>query len=192
MRWSWIDRILELTPGERLVAIKHICLGEEAIRDHFSMDDGLGPDNPVMPASLIIEGMAQTAGVLVGHAGGFKEKVVLAKISRVELTREATPGATLRFTATIERLDAAGASTSGIVELLNPHPCVEHAAGISPASCDPAHREHELTAEVIGRIDLIFSHLDNNFAGVSFPDHNFVFSDSFRTLLRVSGMEVTF
>ena len=184
MRWSWIDRIIELSPGQRLVAIKHIGLGDDAVQEHFSQDDGLGLDHPVMPGALIIEGMAQTAGVLVGHAKGFKEKVVLAKISKAELTREATPGSTLRFTATIDRIDAMGAATSGVVELINPKPCEES---------DNTNTNHPASnVEVIGHIDLIFSHIDNNYAGAAFPEHNFVFSDSFRTLLRISGLKANF
>ncbi len=174
MRWMWIDRIVELEPGLRLVAVKNVSLAEEHLHDHFAADAEHGESAlPVMPASLIIEGMAQTAGILVGHTGQFKEKVILAKISRAELSRDAGPGMTLRYTATMERFDPLGASTSGVVELLdfaNPR------AGFVE----------------IGRIDLMFSHIDQNMAGVEFPEHNFVFSDSFRTLLRTSGIQADF
>ena len=127
-----------------------------------------------MPMSLIVEGMAQTAGVLVGHAEGFKEKVVLAKVSKAQVSREATPGCTLRYTATIEQFTAAGASTKGVVEL------------IEPAAQDGAK------AEVIGQIDLIFSHLDQNMGGVAYPEENFVFSESFKTLMETSGIDADF
>lgn len=176
MRWMWIDRIVELTPRERLIAIKNVSLAEEHLHDHFAAGAGGDAALPVMPACLILEGMAQSAGILVGHAGGFKEKVVLAKVNAAEITRDATPGTTLRYTATIERFDATGAATKGIVEL------IEWKGG-SGAECR--------TTE-IGRIDLMFSHLDRNMAGAEFPEHNFVFSESFRTLLRTSGIEATF
>ena len=78
MRWIWIDRVVELVPRERLVAIKNVSLAEDHLHDHFAAE-GSRPAMPVMPASLIIEGMAQTAGILVGHAEGFREKVILAK-----------------------------------------------------------------------------------------------------------------
>lgn len=174
MRWLWIDRIVELSPGHRLVAVKNVSLAEEHLQDHFparSAADGRPARGamPIMPASLIIEGMAQTAGILVGHAEGFREKVILAKVGLAELDREVTPGLTLRYTATIRRMDRMGASTEGVVELLDPG-----AAG----------------AEKIGRIDLMFSHIDQNMAGIEFPEHNFVFGDSFRTLLRMSGVGV--
>src|SRR5262247_982065 len=99
MRWMWIDRVVSLEPGKRLVAVKHVSLAEEHLHDHFPAD-ALGPAMPIMPASLIIEGMAQTAGILVGHAEDFREKVILAKVSKAELSEEAAPGYTLRYTAT--------------------------------------------------------------------------------------------
>lgn len=171
MRWMWIDRILELQPGQRLVAVKNIALSEEYLHDHFAADGSGAAAQPVMPACFIIEGMAQSAGILVGHARGFREKVVLAKVAAAEFSREAFPGATLRYTATIERMDDTGASTKGIVEL------IEHAAAATPR------------VSRIGAIDLLFSHLDRNISGIAFPEHNFVFSESFRTLLTTSGFD---
>lgn len=168
MRWIWIDRIVELQPRQRLVAVKHISLAEDHIHDHFAET----PDRaslPIMPASLIVEGMAQTAGILVGHAEAFREKVVLAKVNRVELNREATPGDTLRYTAVIEQLGPQGASTKGTVELIE---------------------AWNNTAVVIGHIDLMFSHLDQNISGLEFPEGNFVFGESFKTLLRNSGVQI--
>jgi 3-hydroxyacyl-[acyl-carrier-protein] dehydratase len=173
----WIDRVVELSPREKMVAVKNVSLAEEHLHDHFPADAPLGlAALPVMPASLILEGMAQTAGILVGHAEGFREKVILAKVNRAELSRDATPGTTLRYTATIERMDAIGASTKGTVELL-----------------DHAHPERGF--EPIGAIDLMFSHLDQNQggagrAGEAFPEHNFVFGEGFKTLLRTSGISI--
>jgi 3-hydroxyacyl-[acyl-carrier-protein] dehydratase len=170
MRWMWIDRIVELVPRQRLVAIKNVSLAEEHLQDHFPAR-GARAAVPIMPGSLIIEGMAQTAGILVGHAEGFREKVILAKVSLAELEREATPGCTLRYTATVQQMDRQGASTAGVVELL------DHGAAGSGF-------------EPIGRIDLMFSHIDQNMAGLEFPEHNFVFGESFKTLLRTSGVRV--
>jgi len=170
MRWMWIDRVVELAPRERIVAVKSVSLAEEHLHDHFAAT-GAHPATPVMPASLIIEGMAQTAGILVGHASGFSEKVILAKIGRATIERDATPGTTLRYTATVQQFTEQGASTAGTIDLL------DHAAP------DAGYQR-------IGAIDLVFSHIDRNMAGVAFPEHNFVFGEGFKTLLRMSGIEV--
>jgi 3-hydroxyacyl-[acyl-carrier-protein] dehydratase len=169
MRWMWIDRIVEFEPEHRMVAIKNVSLAEEHLHDHFPAtgdEDAL----PVMPASLIIEGMAQTAGVLVGSVNRFQEKVILAKITRATLDADVFPGQTIRYDATIERIDSGGASTTGSVE--------RRSNGVEG--------EHWVS---IGRIDLMFSHIDNNMAGLDFPEENFVFSDNFRTILRTAGLE---
>lgn len=168
MRWMWIDRVLELVPGRRLVAVKHVSAAEEHLAAHFPAR-GDRPPMPVMPASLIVEGMAQSAGILVGHAEDFREKVALAKVTRVELHLDAVPGDTLRYTAEIERLSPQGASTRGTIERIDPR---------APATPVP-----------MGRVDLVFSHLDQNMAGTAFPEGNFVFGESFRTLLRTSGFD---
>lgn len=171
MRWIWIDRILELEKGKRCVAIKNISMAEEVLHDHFPAQRDAGGvttrvSMPVLPNPLIIEGMAQTAGILVGHANDFKEKVILAKIGKAIFTDAGWPGYTLRYTATIERMDASGASTFGIVER------------IDPATGDTVP---------LATIELMFSHIDQNRAGLAFPEHNFVFTDQFMNLLRTSG-----
>jgi len=175
MRWMWIDRVIELVPRTRLVAVKSVSLAEEHLHDHFAQDETLGPALPVMPATLIIEGMAQSAGILVGHAEGFRHKVVLAKINRAEISRDAGPGMTLKYTANVERIDDAGAATKGTIELFD-------------------HGNAVAGWVQIGAIDMMFSHLDNSMggagsaAGIEFPSHNFVFGEQFKTLLRCSGI----
>ena len=94
MRWFWIDRFEEFVRGKRAVAIKTVALSEEPLDDY-------SPGFPVMPASLVIEGMAQTAGLLIGEMGGFEHRVVLAKIGKAVFHFPARPGDTLRYRATI-------------------------------------------------------------------------------------------
>lgn len=174
MRWMWIDRVIELEPRKRLVAIKNVSLAEEHLHDHFAGDPQRGlAALPVMPACFIIEGMAQTGGILVGHAGDFHEKVVLAKIGKAEITHDATAGDTLKYTAEVERIDEGGAMIKGTIQRLR-------------------HARPDEGWKTIGTLDMMFSHLDNNMggagqAGRDFPAHNFVFGDSFKTLLRCSG-----
>jgi len=102
MRWFWIDRFLEFERGRRAVAIKAVTIAEEQLDDY-------SPGFPVMPASLIIEGMAQTAGLLVGEMEGFAQRVVLAKIGKAIFHRPAVPGETLRYDARITDVKGDGA-----------------------------------------------------------------------------------
>jgi 3-hydroxyacyl-[acyl-carrier-protein] dehydratase len=102
MRWFWIDRFTEFERGRRAVAIKSVALSEEAL-------DGYNPGFPVMPGSLIIEGMAQTAGLLIGEMEGFAQRVVLAKIGKAVFHLPARPGDTLRYEAKIADVKGDGA-----------------------------------------------------------------------------------
>jgi 3-hydroxymyristoyl/3-hydroxydecanoyl-(acyl carrier protein) dehydratase len=111
--------------------------------------------------------MAQTAGILVGSLRRFKEKVVLAKIQRAEINADVIPGQCIRYDARIERIDPMGAGTSGTIERMD-------------------HRTGQW--EKIGETEIMFSHVDQNMSGLAFPEHNFVFSDSFRNVLRSSGL----
>jgi 3-hydroxyacyl-[acyl-carrier-protein] dehydratase len=153
MRWIWIDKFVEFRSGDSAVAIKNVTLAEEHLHDHF-------PGFPVMPESLLIEAMAQTAGILVGEAKKFQEKVILAKIKRAVFSDYVKPGDTIRIRAKIDSIVAEAATTSGRIT-----------------------RDDKLIAE----IDLMFSHIDQNLAGIEFPEENFVFgSDTsvFESLLR--------
>src|SRR3984957_14945818 len=110
MRWIWIDKFMEFTSRQSATAVKNITLAEEHLHDLY-------PAFPIVPHSLIIEGMAQTAGILVGEARNFQEKVILAKIGRAKFLRLVRPGETIHFKAKIEQLADHGASISGLVEI---------------------------------------------------------------------------
>jgi 3-hydroxyacyl-[acyl-carrier-protein] dehydratase len=96
MRWLWVDRFVEFERGKYAKAVKTISLTDVSVNDHC-------PSCPVMPASLIIEGVAQTGGLLVCEQTGFTKSVVLAKIPRATFLCEAVPGDTLTYIARIER-----------------------------------------------------------------------------------------
>jgi len=97
MRWIWIDKFLEFESGRSAVALKNVTLAEEHLHDHF-------PGFPIMPECLMIEAMAQTAGILVGEARGFEEKVVLAKIKKAVFYNYVRPGDTITLHAEIESI----------------------------------------------------------------------------------------
>ena len=157
MRWIWIDKFVEFVPRASAVAIKNVSMAEEHLHDLY-------PAFPIVPHTLIIEGMAQTAGILVGQARDFSEKVILAKIGRASFHRLARPGDTLVFAAKIERLSDDGAAVSGTVKL-----------GLDTA------------APLVAEIELMFSHIDKNLAGLEFPDHNFVFTGQIMDLVKACG-----
>ena len=92
MRWFWIDRFEEFVRGRRAVAVKNVSLAEEHLHDHF-------PGMPLMPNSLVVEGMAQTAGLLVADAIEYARRVVLAKVAAAEFHFDAVPGDCIRFAA---------------------------------------------------------------------------------------------
>ncbi len=109
MRWHWIDRFTEFVHGERAAAVKNVTLAEEYL-DEFS------EDCPVFPASLIVEGMAQTGGLLVGEYNAFRERVVLAKLARARFHGTAGPGDQLRYEAELQDIRADGAIVFGTVK----------------------------------------------------------------------------
>src|SRR5436309_8075854 len=108
MRWLWIDRFLEFQSGKSARAVKNLSLAEDYFADHF-------PGYPVMPAALILEGLAQTGGILVGEARDFQEKVILAKIPQAKFHGEALAGEVLRYQVTLVDLRAEGAVVQGKV-----------------------------------------------------------------------------
>ena len=150
MRWIWIDKFTEFTSRTSATAVKNVTLAEEQLHDLY-------PDFPIYPHSLIVEGMAQTAGILVGEAGGFAEKVILAKIGRATFHQLVRPDDTLTFSAKIDQFSQQGASASGTVMT---------------------------DGKLVAEIELMFSHIDQNMAGMEFPEHNFVFTEQFTELLK--------
>lgn len=106
MRWYWIDRFLEFESGRRATAIKNISLAEDHLHNHF-------PNYPMIPHSLVIEGLAQTGGLLVCEHSGFTEKVVLAKVPKAIFYCEATPGDTLTYRVEVDYIKPEGAMISG-------------------------------------------------------------------------------
>src|SRR3974377_1563689 len=102
MRWIWIDKFLEFRSGQFARAVKNLTLAEEHLHDHL-------PGYPVMPASLIIEGLTQGGGILVAEASNFEQKVVLAKIPHAEFYGVACAGDQLIYEVTLRDLRLEGA-----------------------------------------------------------------------------------
>jgi 3-hydroxyacyl-[acyl-carrier-protein] dehydratase len=118
-RWMWIDRFADFVAGRRAVALKTVSLTDEPLDLYL-------PGFPVMPCSLLIEGFAQTGGILVSACTQFEKRVVLAKASRAVFHRPAVPGETVVYTAEIESLQPEGAVVRGTSRIGNePHAEVE-------------------------------------------------------------------
>src|SRR5438034_9504380 len=151
MRWIWIDRFVKpFRRGEFARAVKQWSLAEDLFADHF-------PGYPVVPAALLIQGLAQTGGILVGDANDFREKVVLAKIPKARFHAEALPGQELTYDVTLVQLRAEGAVVEGRVT----------AAGGRP----------------VAEAEIYFAHLDQSRSHQVFGDRNFVFSGELKHLL---------
>lgn len=102
MRWFWVDRFEEFVSGKYAVSTKNVSLAEEQI-------DNYCPGYPYMPASLIIEGLAQTGGLLVGQLNDFADRIVLAKIRQSQFKFEVEPGDTLTYRSEIVSKSDGGA-----------------------------------------------------------------------------------
>src|SRR6201997_2983867 len=102
-----VDRIEELEE-DRIVGIKNVTVNEPFFVGHF-------PDFPVMPGVLIVEAMAQVAGVLVlSHIPDRKNKLVLlASIEQAKFRRPARPGDQLRIEMKVTRRKASVAKMHG-------------------------------------------------------------------------------
>jgi len=103
MRWFWIDRFDEFRSGQYAKAVKNVTRAEDCLQGHM-------PGYPLMPGSLVIEGMAQTAGILAAEAIKFEKMVVLAKIVRAELIEEIRPGECIRYEAELTEQRDEGAA----------------------------------------------------------------------------------
>jgi len=110
MRWFWIDRFDEFVRNKHAVTVKNVTFGEEPLDDYMM-------GHPHYPHSLVIEGMAQTGGLLVAEPSGFQKRVVLAKIGKAVFHRHALPGDQLRLRAEIQDIQESGAVVAGQVTI---------------------------------------------------------------------------
>ena len=89
-----VDRVLELEPDRRVVGLKNVSANEPFFAGHF-------PGRPVMPGVLIVEALAQTAGVLMGEASGLIP--MFMAIDKARFRRPVTPGDQLRLEVEVLR-----------------------------------------------------------------------------------------
>jgi 3-hydroxyacyl-[acyl-carrier-protein] dehydratase len=95
MRFTLVDKIVELVPGQRITAVKALTLAEEYLGDHF-------PRFPVLPGVLMLEAMTQASAWLVRATEDFAHSVVVLKEARnVKYADFVEPGHTLTLFAEI-------------------------------------------------------------------------------------------
>ena len=92
----WIDWVEELEPGVRCVAVKFVDPANPIFAGHF-------PAKPILPGVLLIEAVAQTAGVMLGSAalqadaGAGGGVALLGAVNRFKFLKPVTPGQELRI-----------------------------------------------------------------------------------------------
>jgi 3-hydroxyacyl-[acyl-carrier-protein] dehydratase len=93
-----VDKVLELEPGKRAVAIKNVTINEPFFQGHF-------PGYPIMPGVLIVEALAQTAGIAAASLEENKGRLgVFTGIDSMKFRKQVVPGDVLRLEAEILNL----------------------------------------------------------------------------------------
>lgn len=92
MRFQLVDKILELTPGTRIVTAKNLTLAEEYLADHF-------PAFPVLPGVLMLEALVQSAAWLIRASSNFAHSViVLREVKGIKYGSFLEPGQQMKIT----------------------------------------------------------------------------------------------
>ena len=110
-----IDRILELVPGEKVVALKNVTINEPFFQGHF-------PGRPIMPGVLIIEAMAQAGGILAYLTGSVEQRkrlIYFMGMDKVKFRKPVVPGDQIIFEAKILKFRSKAAKMHGIATVDN-------------------------------------------------------------------------
>jgi len=103
----FVDRVLELEPGKRAVAVKNVTSNEYFFKGHF-------PQRPVMPGVIMVEAMAQVAGIVLLSAPENKGKLALfMAIDNVKFRRVVEPGDQLVLELTVTKVKSRAAEVHG-------------------------------------------------------------------------------
>jgi 3-hydroxyacyl-[acyl-carrier-protein] dehydratase len=115
MRFYLVDRVEELRYGDSIVAVKCVSLSEDVFNEHF-------PGHPILPGSLVLEGLAQTAGTLFELTAMHEEipvlRSVLSIVNRMKFRNPVYPGDRMILKAKIisRREDCGVASVTAEVD----------------------------------------------------------------------------
>ncbi len=110
-----VDRVIELIPGDKIIALKNVTINEPFFQGHF-------PGQPVMPGVLIIEAMAQ-AGGLLAYESSLDDKhgllIYFMGMDKVRFRKPVVPGDQLIFEAKILKLRTKVAKIAGTASVDN-------------------------------------------------------------------------
>jgi 3-hydroxyacyl-[acyl-carrier-protein] dehydratase len=104
-----VDRVLKLTPDDRIVALKNVTINEPFFQGHF-------PGKPVMPGVLIIEAMAQVGGILAYQTAPPEKRnrlIYFMGMDKVRFRKMVLPGDQIIFEAKILKFRSKVAKMSG-------------------------------------------------------------------------------
>ncbi|HXU47257.1 MAG TPA: 3-hydroxyacyl-ACP dehydratase FabZ [Thermoanaerobaculia bacterium] len=123
-----VDRVLEIEPKRRIVAIKNVTINEPVFLGHF-------PGRPVMPGVFLIEGLAQAGGLLLMHdiPDRANKLLLFAGIEEAKFRRPVVPGDQIRYEVEVLRLRSSFCRLAGKV-LVDGQLCAE--ATLSSATVD--------------------------------------------------------
>jgi len=104
----YVDRVIEIEPGKKGIGVKNVTMNDGFFQGHF-------PQRPVMPGVIMVEAMAQTAGVVVLTGGAHHGKVALfMSIENVKFRRVVNPGDQLLMEVEIIRDRERTANVKGV------------------------------------------------------------------------------
>lgn len=129
-----VDRVIEIVPGQKLLAYKNVSVNEEFFNGHF-------PGHPVMPGVLILEALAQASAILAYKTSGFdpKEKVAyLMGVDGARFRKPVIPGDRLQLEIEVIRQKGALLKTRGVATVDGTKVAeAEFLATIADRSADP-------------------------------------------------------
>lgn len=106
VRHYHVDRILTLERGRRAVGVRSVALSDDVFADHF-------PGNPVLPGIYVVEGLAQTAGILLWETTDRQHIAVMTTVDRARFSSFARPGDLVQLAVEVEALEQSGAIVRG-------------------------------------------------------------------------------